>query len=109
MKRMALIFFTLLLCCNAFCGTRRALVVFVGDYPTESGWNRIAARNDRRIVLKMLADNGFRAADVTCLEDAGATYAAIISALEKFAAEARPGDQVYVHFSCHGQQITDQV
>ena len=37
MKRMALIFFTLLLCCNAFCGTRRALVVFVGDYPTESG------------------------------------------------------------------------
>ena len=35
MKRMALIFFTLLLCCNAFCGTRRALVVFVGDYPTD--------------------------------------------------------------------------
>ncbi len=100
--------FFLLICCNSFCGTRRALVVFVGDYPTESGWNRIAAQNDKRIVLKMLADNGFRAAEVTCLEEAGATYGAIISALDTLADEASPGDQVYVHFCCHGQQITDQ-
>ena len=108
MKRMVLILFTLLMCCNAICGTRRALLVFVGDYPSESGWNRIASQNDKRIVLRMLVDNGFRAADVTCLEEAGATYDAIISAMDKFAAEARPGDQIYVHFSCHGQQITDQ-
>ena len=49
MKRMVLILFTLLMCCNAICGTRRALLVFVGDYPSESGWNRIAAQNDKRI------------------------------------------------------------
>ena len=108
MKRMVLILFTLLMCCNAICGTRRALLVFVGDYPSESGWNRIAAQNDKRIVLRMLADNGFRAKDVICLEEAGATYGAIISALDKLADETGPGDQVYVHFSCHGQQITDQ-
>ena len=108
MKRIVLILFTLLMCCNAICGTRRALLVFVGDYPSESGWNRIAAQNDKRIVLRMLADNGFRAKDVICLEEAGATYGAIISALDKLADETGPGDQVYVHFSCHGQQITDQ-
>ena len=38
MKRQVLILFFLLICCNAFCGMRRALLVFVGDYPTESGW-----------------------------------------------------------------------
>lgn len=108
MKKAVAILFSMLLCCNVFCGTKRALAVFVGDYPKESGWNRIASQNDKEIVLKMLWSNGFRSSDVTILEETGATYNAIIKAMGELAVKVKSGDQVYIHFSCHGQQITDQ-
>lgn len=109
MKKAYLFFLLLcLLCFEASGGTKRALVVCIGAYPPESGWNTLSSQNDKALVLAMLSRCGFPVSNVCLLEESKATYAAIVSALEQLADDARTGDQVYIHFSCHGQQITDQ-
>ena len=109
---MKKIYLLLLLLCllgfEASGGTKRALVVCIGAYPPESGWNTLSSQNDKALVLATLTRCGFPVSNISLLEESKATCAAIVSALEQLAADARPGDQVYIHFSCHGQQITDQ-
>lgn len=108
MRRVLLILTILCLICLDASATKRALIVCIGDYPAESGWNKLAAQNDKQLVLDLLDRCGFQSANIVCLADAAATYLSIISALEQLAVICCSGDQVYIHFSCHGQQITDQ-
>lgn len=84
-----------------------ALTVFISEYPIESGWNRLNSSNDKTVILPMLHSLGYKDPNIICLEDASATYSNIISSLEQIASKVSKGDQVYIHFSCHGQQITD--
>ena len=107
MKRLTTIILFLSLTILASGATKRALLVIIGDYPSGSGWNSLASHNDKAILLKMLDRNGFHPEDIVCLEDADATYKGIIEALRQLKGQAGPGDQIYIHFSCHGQQITD--
>ena len=97
----------LFLCFSLNAESRHALTVFISDYPQESGWNRLNSSNDKKIIIPMLHDLGYSDSDIICLEDASATYSNIITALEQIASKVSKGDQVYIHFSCHGQQITD--
>ena len=92
---------------SSFAGTRRALVVCIGDYPPQSGWNRLSSGNDKDIILSMLDRCGFRKDNVICLTDADATYSGIIGKLADLEKSCEPGDRIYIHFSCHGQEITD--
>lgn len=109
MKRtICLILLAVSLICPATAATRRALTVFIGDYPESTGWNKLASANDRTIILKMLKDNAFLPENIICLQDREATHDAIVNALDRLLSLAETGDQIYVHFSCHGQQITDQ-
>lgn len=55
----------------------------------------------------MLKDNAFLPENIICLQDREATHDAIVNALDRLLSLAETGDQIYVHFSCHGQQITD--
>ena len=87
--------------------SRYALTVFISDYPVESGWNRLNSSNDRMVIIPMLHNLGYLDSDIICLEDASATYSNIIAALGQVASKVSKGDQVYIHFSCHAQQITD--
>jgi len=96
-----------MLCLSASATTKRALLVLIGDYPAPSGWNSLAGHNDTAILQEMLARNGFNMAETTILEDTNATYDGIIAALRHLEQAAHPGDVIYIHFSCHGQQITD--
>lgn len=86
---------------------KRALVITVGDYPEESGWTSIASGNDRDLAVRMLGRLGFPASCITVLSDSRATFAGIVKGLDALASSVRPGDEVYVHFSGHGQQMTD--
>jgi hypothetical protein len=97
----------LFLCFSINAESRHALTVFISDYPQESGWNRLNSYNDKGVILPMLHNLGYNDSDIICLEDASATYSNIIAALGQVASKASKGDQVYIHFSCHGQQITD--
>ena len=95
----------LLLCGFATAQNKMALVVGIGDYPKESGWCKIHGDNDITIITEMLEENGFE--QVQILSNKAATKQVIMEALNNLAKKASLGDVVYIHFSGHGQQITD--
>lgn len=106
-KKVIYAMICLFLCSVVNAGNRYALTVFISEYSTESGWNRLNSSNDRKVIIPMLHNLGYLDSDIICLEDASATYSNIISALGQVSSKVSKGDQVYIHFSCHGQQITD--
>lgn len=87
--------------------SNRALLVAIDKYPTNSGWNEIHATNDVAIVLPMLERQGFRRQNIICLLGEKATKAVIVQALERLRRSSQQGDCIYIHFSCHGQQMAD--
>ena len=100
-----LLFVLLLLCGIANAQNKRALVIGIGDYPEESGWCKIHGDNDISIVTEMLEENGFE--QVQILSNKAATKKGIMDALDNLAKKSTHGDVIYIHFSGHGQQITD--
>lgn len=84
-----------------------ALVVGIGDYPENNGWTKIHGDNDIPLITNMLETNGFDRNHIYVLKNAGATKQAITMNLEKLIQEAKAGDVIYIHFSGHGQQVTD--
>ena len=80
-------------------------MIGIGDYPEESGWCKIHGDNDISIVTEMLEENGFE--QVQILSNKAATKKGIMDALDNLAKKAIRGDVIYIHFSGHGQQITD--
>jgi len=95
----------LLLVTPLFAQTKRALVIAIGNYPGASGWQSISSANDIPLIRAALAYQKFT--DVTVLQDDKATKTGIINALNTLIGQCRPGDQVVIHFSSHGQQISD--
>ena len=88
--------------------TNYALVIGIGNYPdVDYGWPRIHGNNDISIVCEMLAVNGFEKENITTLCDSQATYDAILSAFADLESKLSKDDVVYIHFSGHGQRITD--
>lgn len=85
---------------------RHALLVGVSDYPAASGWSKLHADSDVRLLRETLLaiDAGFHIRE---LEDRQATYQGIVRAMQEMASTVREGDQCLILFSCHGQQITD--
>ena len=105
MKRVIIILVVLLsvLTANA---AKRALLVAIGNYPANSGWVKINSRNDIDLLAPVFRNAGFA---VTTLIDNHATHSGIITALKTLTNQCKKGDQVFIHFSCHGQQMIDQV
>ena len=102
MKRLLISLFCILMCLSA-AARNRALLIGIGEYPESSGWEKISAANDMRILSSTL--KGY---DITVLQDEKATYAGIKDAFGQFTAKCTPGDTVIVHFSCHGQQMVQE-
>ena len=86
--------------------TKRALFVAIGNYPAKSGWVRINSQNDVDLLAPVFRNAGFI---VTTLVDEQATHEGIINAFKSLTNQCKSGDQVFIHFSCHGQQMIDQV
>lgn len=82
----------------------RALVVGLGQYE-DPDWIKINGDNDVRYVVRMLEQIGYT--DIKTLKNEKATKKEIISALNSLAARCKPGDKVYIHYSGHGQLMTD--
>ena len=92
---------------NLSAQTKRALVIGIGDYPKESGWTKINGNNDIEIITATLNAYGFNNPNIQTLKDHQATKRAIVSAFETLIGNASRGDIIYIHFSGHGQLITD--
>lgn len=84
--------------------TKRALVIGIGEQVDKS-WAKINGDKDVPLVQQMLQKVGYT--DIRTLVNKQATKAGIVTAFKKLTAQCAVGDIVYVHFSGHGQQVTD--
>ena len=84
--------------------TKRALVIGLGEQQ-DKAWGKINGDKDVPIVQEMLKDAGFES--ITTLTNRQATKTGIVGVLKQMAASSQAGDVVYVHYSGHGQQMTD--
>lgn len=95
----------LLLCAFAVeAGTRRALVFGLGRQ-ADTRWARIHGDNDVGYVRQMLVQRGYT--DIQVLKNERATKLGMVDALMDLIARCKKGDVVYIHYSGHGQLMTD--
>jgi len=87
--------------------TRHALLIGIGEYPHESGWSTIHGDSDVAMIKEYLVRYGFSTPNIRTLVNAAATSMAIKEEMEGLYKRSSRGDCVYVHFSGHGQQISD--
>ncbi len=108
---MRLLFLLLIAVCAAdarvMAQQKRALLIGVGEYPEESGWKRLSALNDLEYLKNILPLRGFPVANISILMNEKATKEGIEYAMAQLIAAADTGDIIMIHFSGHGQQITD--
>ena len=82
-----------------------ALLIGIGNYDTKAtGWSVIHGNNDIALLEAKLKSNGF---SVDKLVDNKATKRNIKTALSGLVNSAKNGDNIYLHFSGHGQLFTD--
>ena len=84
--------------------TKRALLIGLGEQADKS-WARIHGNRDIALLKPLLQKCGYR--DMQTLINSRATKSAIVKAFEKLANNCQAEDEVYIHFSGHGQQMTD--
>lgn len=89
---------------ETFAQTRRALVIGLGEQE-DTSWGKINGDKDVPYVCKILRSAGFK--DVKTLVNRQATKTKIVHAFKSMNGRCKAGDIVYIHFSGHGQQMTD--
>lgn len=96
-----------MLMCGSLASARtgRALIVAIGEYPADSGWERIHGDNDGTMMAELLERNHY--GQIIRLRNEKATKQAVGQALEQLCESTESGDYVFLHFSCHGQQMMD--
>ncbi len=83
---------------------KRALVIGLGQQK-DGNWGKINGDKDVPYVHKMLKDAGYK--DIRTLINKQATKAGIVMAFKSLTKSCQKGDIIYIHFSGHGQQVTD--
>lgn len=84
--------------------TRRALVFGLGQQK-DTRWASIHGDNDIRYVVDMLKGLGYT--DIRTLKNEKATKASMVYAFNSLITRCHKGDDVYIHYSGHGQLMTD--
>lgn len=104
--RTSLILFiiTLLLPLTISAHTTRALLIGLGQQE-DPAWDKINGDRDVAILCGRLAEVGV--SDIRTLTNRAATKKGIVKAIKQMASAASKGDIVYIHFSGHGQRMTD--
>ena len=104
MKIRIITYLLLLLSLSVTAQTKRALVIGLGEQQ-DKAWNKINGDKDVPYVQAMLKNAGFKS--VTTLVNRKATKVGIVGAFKRMIASCKQGDVVYIHYSGHGQQMTD--
>lgn len=97
----------LLITVSAYSQVNRALIVAIDEYPMGSGWNKIHSLNDVTLIKPTLTTAGYDEEDITVLANEQAVKKAITEHLSNLKVQSGKGDYIYIHFSCHGQQMVD--
>ena len=91
---------------NCFSQTRRALVIGLGEQE-DNRWGKINGDKDIPIITEMLLNLGYKESNIVTLVNEQATKEGIISAFISLAKSCKSKDIIYIHFSGHGQRVTD--
>jgi len=86
---------------------KRALIVAIGKYPAQSGWDIISSENDVPLIKSSLQKQGFNPQNIAVITNQQATKAGIVNAFNGLINNSQAGDIAVFHFSGHGQQVTD--
>ena len=89
---------------SATAQNKRALVIGLGEQIDKS-WAKINGDKDMPYVKEMLKNAGYK--NIKALVNKQATKAGIIQAFKNLTKSCKTGDIVYIHFSGHGQLVTD--
>ncbi len=87
--------------------TKHALIIAVGEYPSEGGWSPISSVNDVALIQGALLQQGFTQDNISIIVNEGARKEGIIDEFTRLSGKVKEGDIVVIHFSGHGQQIMD--
>lgn len=104
MKTRIITYFLLMLSLSVTAQTKRALVIGLGEQQ-DKAWNKINGDKDVPFVQAILKNAGFKS--ITTLVNRKATKVGIVGAFKRMIASCKQGDVVYIHYSGHGQQMTD--
>ena len=104
MKTRIITYIFLFLSLAVTAQTKRALVIGLGEQQ-DKAWNKINGDKDVPLVQAMLKNAGFKS--VMTLVNRQATKTGIVGAFKRMTASCKHGDVVYIHYSGHGQQMTD--
>ena len=104
MKIRIITYFLLLLSLSVTAQTKRAIVIGLGEQQ-DKAWNKINGDKDVPLVQAMLKNADFKS--VMTLVNQQATKVGIVGAFKRMTASCKHGDVVYIHYSGHGQQMTD--
>ena len=104
MKTRFITYILLLLSLSVSAQTKRALVIGLGEQQ-DKAWNKSNGDKDVPLVQAMLKNAGFKS--VMTLINRQATKAGVVWAFKRMTASCKHGDVVYIHYSGHGQQMTD--
>lgn len=89
---------------------KHALIIAIGEYKrSETGWSPISSKNDIPLIKNALMSQGFANENIKLLVDDDADKSGIINALKELENSVDEDDYVVVHYSGHGQQISDNV
>lgn len=102
--RICIIFVMLFFNVLIVAQTRRALVIGIGEQK-DKNWGKINGDKDIPYVHHMLSDVGYK--HIRTLINSQATKYRIVSAFKDLTTQCNLGDIVYIHFSGHGQLVTD--
>lgn len=91
---------------SAMPQTKRALLIGLGEQK-DAKWNKINGDKDIPYVKEMLIASGFKMENMMVIANKRATKEGIVNAFTTIKNLCRRGDIVYIHFSGHGQQMTD--
>jgi metacaspase-1 len=84
-----------------------ALIVAIGNYPNKN-FPTIDSDKDIPLIKTSLLNQGFLENDIILIQDEKATYKNVVDAFNvDLYNKISPGDIVFIHFSSHGTQITD--
>jgi len=84
-----------------------ALIIAVGEYNPNFGLSPISSKNDIQLVKSGLIKMGFIDSEILQIVDKQADKTGVFNAFNKILEVVHEGDIVFVHYSGHGQQISD--
>ena len=109
--RFVFIFCCLLFNLALYAQTKHALLIGISNYPNNEQrnqlWDNLNSKNDIQLLSSTIKKHGFENKNVKILSDNECSAQNIISEFNQLSKNIATGDLIHIHFSAHGQQITD--